>query len=70
MTGIDEAWNKAPVADGGVGTPTLFDAPCGRGPARALRLKSIERRRGDLLWVRYGMRRGRLSPVARGRRIA
>jgi riboflavin biosynthesis pyrimidine reductase len=53
----------APVADGGVGTPTLFDAPGGRGPARALRLTSVERRRGGLLWVRYGVRRGRPSPV-------
>jgi 2,5-diamino-6-(ribosylamino)-4(3H)-pyrimidinone 5'-phosphate reductase len=49
----------APVADGGVGTPTLFDAREGPGPARRLKLLSVERRRGDLLWVRYGMRRGR-----------
>ncbi len=49
----------APVADGGVGTPSLFDARKGPGPARHLRLKSVERRRGDLLWVRYGVRRGR-----------
>jgi 2,5-diamino-6-(ribosylamino)-4(3H)-pyrimidinone 5'-phosphate reductase len=49
----------APVADGGVGTPTLFDARKGAGPARHLKLLSVERRRGDLLWVRYRMRRGR-----------
>ena len=49
----------APVADGGVGTPTLFDARKGPGPARHLRLLSVERRRGDLLWVRYRVRRGR-----------
>jgi riboflavin biosynthesis pyrimidine reductase len=49
----------APVADGGVGTPTLFDAREGRGPTRHLKLLSVERRRGDLLWVRYGLRRGR-----------
>jgi len=49
----------APVADGSVGTPSLFDATKGSGPARHLKLLSVERRRGDLLWVRYGMRRGR-----------
>jgi riboflavin biosynthesis pyrimidine reductase len=49
----------APVADGGVGTPTLFDARKGSGPARHLKLLSVERRRGDLLWVRYRVRRGR-----------
>jgi 2,5-diamino-6-(ribosylamino)-4(3H)-pyrimidinone 5'-phosphate reductase len=43
----------APVADGRVGTPTLFDAPGDGGPARALRLLSVERRRGGLLWIRY-----------------
>lgn len=47
----------APVADGGVGTPTLFDARDGAGPARRLRLLSARRRRGDLLWVRYRVRR-------------
>ncbi len=49
----------APVADGGVGTPTLFDAEAGRGPARRLKLLSAERRRGDLLWVRYAVRHRR-----------
>jgi riboflavin biosynthesis pyrimidine reductase len=43
----------APVADGGVGTPTLFDAKSGRGVARALRLISVARLRGDLVWLRY-----------------
>jgi len=46
----------APVADGGVGTPTLFDAPGGRAPSRPLKLLSVERRPGDLLWVRYRVR--------------
>jgi len=46
----------APVADGSVGTPTLFDAPKGPGPARHLKLLSVERRRGNLLWVRYRLR--------------
>ena len=43
----------APVADGGVETPTLFDAKSGRGVARALRLISVKRLRGDLIWLRY-----------------
>jgi 2,5-diamino-6-(ribosylamino)-4(3H)-pyrimidinone 5'-phosphate reductase len=43
----------APVADGGIGTPSLFDARAGAGPARRLKLISVEQRRGDLLWVRY-----------------
>ena len=43
----------APVADGSVGTPTLFDAASGRGVARALRLISVARLRGDLVWLRY-----------------
>jgi 2,5-diamino-6-(ribosylamino)-4(3H)-pyrimidinone 5'-phosphate reductase len=46
----------APVADGSVGTPTLFDASERSGPARHLKLISVERRRGDLLWVRYRVR--------------
>ena len=47
----------APVADGSVGTPSLFDAPRNPGPARHLKLLSVERRRGDLLWVRYRVKR-------------
>ena len=46
----------APVADGGVRTPSLFDAREAPGPARHLKLLSAERRRGDLLWVRYKVR--------------
>jgi 2,5-diamino-6-(ribosylamino)-4(3H)-pyrimidinone 5'-phosphate reductase len=46
----------APVADGGIGTPTLFDAREGSGPTRRLKLLSVERRRGDLLWARYRVR--------------
>ncbi len=60
----------APVADGGVGTPTLFDAPRGRAPARTLRLLSVERRPGDLLWIRYRVRRGPGAPVAGAASIA
>lgn len=32
----------APVADGGIGTPALFDAKEGKGPARPLKLTSVE----------------------------
>lgn len=47
----------APVADGSTGTPSLFDAGPGSS-ARHLKLLSVERRRGDLLWIRYRVRRG------------
>ncbi|MCE9669858.1 RibD family protein [Myxococcus stipitatus] len=47
----------APIADGSIGTPSLFDAKRGRGPARHLKLVGFEKRAGDLLWLRY--RRGR-----------
>ena len=43
----------APVADGSVGTPTLFDAMVRKGLARKLRLISVARRRGGLVWLRY-----------------
>ena len=43
----------APVADGSIGTPTLFDAKAGKGLARKLRLISISRIKGDLVWLRY-----------------
>jgi len=43
----------APVADGSIGTPTLFDAVPGRGLARKLRLISMSRIKGDLVWLRY-----------------
>jgi riboflavin biosynthesis pyrimidine reductase len=47
----------APVADGGVGTATLFDATARRGPSRHFRLISAERLPGDLVWLRYRVRR-------------
>jgi 2,5-diamino-6-(ribosylamino)-4(3H)-pyrimidinone 5'-phosphate reductase len=43
----------APFADGTVQTPTLFDLAAPRGPARSLKLVSCERRKGDLVWLRY-----------------
>src|SRR3954470_23890314 len=44
-----------PVADGSVGTPTVFDAEKGHTnrKAKALRLKSVERFPGGVLWIKY-----------------
>jgi 2,5-diamino-6-(ribosylamino)-4(3H)-pyrimidinone 5'-phosphate reductase len=47
----------APVADGAVGTPTLFDVGAARSVVRPLKLLSVEDRGGDLLWVRYRVKR-------------
>ncbi len=46
----------APVADGAVGTPSLFDAREGKGPARRLKLIAVDERAGDLVWLRYEVR--------------
>jgi 2,5-diamino-6-(ribosylamino)-4(3H)-pyrimidinone 5'-phosphate reductase len=46
----------APVADGSTGTPSLFDAD-ETTPARPLELLSLERRDGDIVWLRYKVRR-------------
>jgi len=46
----------APVADGSVGTPSLFDAREGRGPARPLALIGMQKRHGGLVWLRYKVR--------------
>lgn len=46
-----------PVADGSVGTPALFDVENRRAPARNLKLLSIEKRAGDIVWLRYKVRR-------------
>ncbi len=47
----------APVADGTIGAPALFDT-AGGAPSR-LQLLSVERRRGGLLWLRYRVLRRR-----------
>lgn len=49
----------APVVDGALDTATLFDLPRGRtkSPARPLRLGSVEKLAGDLVWLRYTVRR-------------
>jgi riboflavin biosynthesis pyrimidine reductase len=46
-----------PVADGSVGTPSLFDVEGRRAPARKLKLISMEKRAGDIVWLRYKVRR-------------
>jgi 2,5-diamino-6-(ribosylamino)-4(3H)-pyrimidinone 5'-phosphate reductase len=48
-----------PVADGGIGTPTLFDAKQGRAVARKLKLISVEKLDGDVVWLRYKVKRSR-----------
>jgi riboflavin biosynthesis pyrimidine reductase len=48
----------APVADGSLETPTMFDVEPGttRRKARSLSLKSVQRLPGGALWVRYRVR--------------
>jgi 2,5-diamino-6-(ribosylamino)-4(3H)-pyrimidinone 5'-phosphate reductase len=43
----------APVVDGRVGTPALFDIVGDDVAPRRLALESVERRADDLLWLRY-----------------
>jgi 2,5-diamino-6-(ribosylamino)-4(3H)-pyrimidinone 5'-phosphate reductase len=43
----------APVADGRIGTPALFDIDGDDVTPRRLTLDSIERRADDVLWLRY-----------------
>jgi riboflavin biosynthesis pyrimidine reductase len=47
----------APVADGSVGTPTLFDTKHEMRSARRLKLVSFEKRAADLVWLRYEFKR-------------
>jgi riboflavin biosynthesis pyrimidine reductase len=47
----------APVADGSIGTPSLFDVDDRRAPARKLKLISIDKRASDILWLRYKVQR-------------
>lgn len=46
----------APVADGSIGTPSLFDVENRRMPARGLKLLSVEQRPGGIVWLRYKVR--------------
>ena len=43
----------APVADGRVGTPTLFDVDADGVAPHRLALEGVERRAADVLWLRY-----------------
>ncbi len=43
----------APVADGRAGTPSLFDVLGDAAAPRRLSLQAVERRDGDVLWLRY-----------------
>jgi riboflavin biosynthesis pyrimidine reductase len=47
----------APVADGRVGTPTLFDVAAEGVAPRRLALAHVERRADDMLWLRYRVER-------------
>ena len=44
-----------PVADGSIGTPSVFDADNGHTSrqAKALQLKSIKKLPGGIIWTRY-----------------
>jgi 2,5-diamino-6-(ribosylamino)-4(3H)-pyrimidinone 5'-phosphate reductase len=46
-----------PVADGSTGTPSLFDVEDRGMPARSLKLLSMEKRAGGIVWLRYKVRR-------------
>jgi hypothetical protein len=41
-----------PIADGSIGTPALFDVE-GRAKAKKLKLMSVEKVKGDIVWLRY-----------------
>lgn len=43
----------APVANGRMGMPALFDLEGGDAVSRQLVLEAVERREGDMLWLRY-----------------
>jgi 2,5-diamino-6-(ribosylamino)-4(3H)-pyrimidinone 5'-phosphate reductase len=43
----------APVADGRIGTPSLFDIDDEDAPPCRLALEAVERRADDVLWLRY-----------------
>jgi 2,5-diamino-6-(ribosylamino)-4(3H)-pyrimidinone 5'-phosphate reductase len=51
----------APIADGTIGAPTLFEAEEGFGRRKATRfsLKSVKRIYDDFLWIRYEVIRGK-----------
>ena len=48
----------APVADGRIGTPALFDMDGEGGEPRRLVLETVERRPDDVIWLRYRVEGG------------
>lgn len=52
----------APVVDGRMGTPALFDVE-GEGAPHRLELEGVERREGGMLWLRYRVEEGRGEEV-------
>jgi 2,5-diamino-6-(ribosylamino)-4(3H)-pyrimidinone 5'-phosphate reductase len=55
----------APVADGRVGTATLFDVDGVDSGARRLALESVDRRGTDVVWLRYRVEANGHSETAR-----
>ncbi len=51
----------APIADGTIGAPTLFEAEEGYGKRKATRftLKSVKKIYDDFLWIRYVVQKGK-----------
>ena len=52
----------APVADGRIGTPALFDVDGDDVTPQRLALESVERRADDVLWLRYRVETAAASP--------
>ena len=52
----------APVADGTIGSPTVFEAEEGYGKRKATRftLKSVKKIYNDFLWIRYVVVKGKV----------
>lgn len=46
-----------PVADGAVGTPSLFDVVGRKRAVRPLRLLAVKKAAADMVWLRYAVRR-------------
>jgi 2,5-diamino-6-(ribosylamino)-4(3H)-pyrimidinone 5'-phosphate reductase len=51
----------APVVDGRIGTPALFDIDGEDWGPRRFALESVERRAADVLWLRYRVEPGHNS---------
>jgi 2,5-diamino-6-(ribosylamino)-4(3H)-pyrimidinone 5'-phosphate reductase len=54
----------APVADGRMGTPALFDDDGDDVTPNLLALESVERRADDMLWLRYRVEPATASPAS------